>query len=193
MDWGQVEERIRPHVKALHEAGYKTTASCGHDMWIMLDVEPSRLPQLHDDLKRLDYKSFEIKLVASDDGARYVRVSLKGQHEGDGRPFDLVLLKIEPDALPVYFVVRHRRFPEHGVKGSEEQADHDEYFFNEHTCPTNWTDDIVAVISEGDEDPHGFARFVRSIKPPDDMDWNGDGHDGTWVDLFPETAPPSSS
>lgn len=39
------------------------------------------------------------------------------------------------------------------------------YYYEEHTCPTNYLRDVVKVISEdGDEDPHGIFKFV-SIEP----------------------------
>lgn len=42
----------------------------------------------------------------------------------------------------------------------EEYASHQQYFYDEHTCPTNWTRDIVQVIFQGDRDPHGVFEFV---------------------------------
>lgn len=98
--------------------------------------------------------------------------------------FDLVLLKIEQTARPLYFVIRAPR-------GEHNNPESDAYFFDEGTCPTNWMRDVVAVISGGDEDPHGFATFVRRIQPPPGMDGNGNmanGHTGDlFTALFPET------
>jgi hypothetical protein len=51
----------------------------------------------------------------------------------------------------------------------EEYLEHQRYFYNEHTCPTNWTDQIVSIEFEGDADPHGVFKLL-SIE------------DGHWVD-----------
>ncbi len=53
-----------------------------------------------------------------------------------------------------------------------------EYHYNEHTCPSNWLG--VDVIADGDDDPHGFAVYVRSVPRPDDWDRND------YEMLFPE-------
>ena len=55
------------------------------------------------------------------------------------------------------------------VKGmyfnGEYNAEDDRYFYNEHTCPTNYFKDIEMVIDleNGDTDPHGIFEFVGSI------------------------------
>lgn len=187
IDWDGIEPRIRPHVRALLDAGYETTGSCGHDMWISLDMLPSRIPALHADLKRLGYKDFEIKYSVHEGFHRWEGATIQfgGDLSGDGKPFDLVLLKVEPEAHPLYLVIKARRWPDSDT--AEERASHDQYFYDEHTCPTNWIDDVLAIISDGDEDPHGFATFVRRIPAPDDMSEDGDP-EPAWSELFPETA-----
>jgi hypothetical protein len=181
-DWNRIEERIRPHVRMLVEAGYRTTASCGHDMWVTLDLEPDKLPDLRKDLVDAGYKDFEIVHTIHYGLHRHVttRIEFGGDLAGNGKPYDFVLLKVDPESHPLHLVIRARRWP-----GSDPNNGHDEYFYNEHTCPTNWTDDIVAVISRGDPDPHGFAKFVRRVTPTDDEDEDND----PWFFLFPETAP----
>lgn len=42
----------------------------------------------------------------------------------------------------------------------EEYVDNQRYFYNEHTCPTNWLRDIEQIEFEGDRDPHGVFEFV---------------------------------
>lgn len=198
-DWNAIEPRIRPHVKALRDAGYETTGSCGHEMWITIDLKPMELPALHETLRRLGYKDFEITYSIHEGFQRWegARVQFGGDLEGDGKPFDLVLLKVDPEAHPLYFVIRARNSPDSG-ESVEERASGDQYFYDEHTCPTNWTNNIIAVISDGDEDPHGFATFVRRRDAPPDMDESGDIkgiYEGPlWATLFPEvTAKPSES
>lgn len=63
------------------------------------------------------------------------------------------------------------------------------FLYEQHTCPTNWIDRVVAIIADGDDDPHGFAKYVRSIPAPEGMDEAGDIDDNCntpWLDLFPE-------
>lgn len=77
-------------------------------------------------------------------------------------PRTLNLLSIPPRDHPVYLVV-------HGVRSSDDPGNDGgtAYFYNEHTCPTNWTDQIEAVIEDGDPDPHGVAQFIRSVDTPE--------------------------
>ena len=60
IDWDQIEERIRPHVRFLRDAGYETTSSCAHDMEIGIACEPMELPAIEATLKAGEYKDFEI-------------------------------------------------------------------------------------------------------------------------------------
>lgn len=45
----------------------------------------------------------------------------------------------------------------------EEYEEHERYFYDEHTCPTNWTREIVEIIFQGDHDPHGIFEFVSVV------------------------------
>lgn len=60
---------------------------------------------------------------------------------------------------------------------AEDYASHQQYFYDEHTCPTNWTRDIVEIIFGGDHDPHGVFEFVSVV----------DGHlvDGNGGEMIP--------
>lgn len=42
----------------------------------------------------------------------------------------------------------------------EEYLENQRYFYDEHTCPTNWTNEIVAILFEGQLDPHGVFRLL---------------------------------
>ncbi len=42
----------------------------------------------------------------------------------------------------------------------ERAWDNARYYFNEHTCPTNYMRDVAEIICEGDSDPHGVFEFV---------------------------------
>jgi hypothetical protein len=41
-------------------------------------------------------------------------------------------------------------------------GDGDEYFYNEHTCPTNYLRVLKVVAPDGDEDPHGIFSYVKT-------------------------------
>lgn len=182
IDWDEIEERIRPHVKFLRDAGWKTTGSCGHDMWVAIDCAPAELPDLARALRDGGYADFEItySIYHGRDRWRDARVTFGGALAGDKKPFDLVLLRVEPEAHPLYFVLEQRRYPSQTT--GAEQDRHDHYHYDEGTCPTNWTDDIVCVVSRGDEDPHGFATFVARREPPAGYE-SGNAEYGT---IFPE-------
>jgi hypothetical protein len=92
----------------------------------------------------------------------------------------LILLRVD---RPCFFVVEGNAYFSKPTDTEEDAVSHATYYYDEHTCPTNWTDNIVAVIQDGDDDPHGFARFVRmveSVEDYDDCDFHG------WEELFPE-------
>ena len=50
-------------------------------------------------------------------------------------------------------------------KSGKCDLDSKEYWYNEHTCPTNYTQNILAVVdlSNGDCDPHGIFEYAGSV------------------------------
>lgn len=44
----------------------------------------------------------------------------------------------------------------------EELLQDKEYFYNEHTCPTNFLD-VELICENGDTDPHGIFEFVDAV------------------------------
>jgi hypothetical protein len=95
----------------------------------------------------------------------------------------MALLKFEGKDGPTYFVMDHDRYRDGTGEGDDENQAHQSYFFEEHSCPTNWLRECVAVIQNGDCDPHGFLDFVRAVDVPHDFD---DDDDENWFKLFPE-------
>jgi len=95
----------------------------------------------------------------------------------------MALLKLDGKDGPVYFVIDHRRYCEGAGETDEEMRSHQRYFFEEHSCPTNWLRDCAAVIQDGDCDPHGFLDFVRAVDVQEDFDADSDEQ---WPILFPE-------
>lgn len=92
----------------------------------------------------------------------------------------LVLLRLfQRDGSPVYFVVQGL-----GTLGDGESDLDDEYFYDEHTCPTNYIP-IEAVMTPEDDDPHGAFEYVRSVWMP--HDYGQDGNERAKLrELFPE-------
>lgn len=104
----------------------------------------------------------------------------------------LNLLKIESPSGPIYFVVEGL-----GVfdvqEGDEEFQRHNQYFYESHTCPTNFVGgDIVAVFTPEDDDPHGCFEHVRSVWMTDAYlraceDEDGNAETRYLRGIFPET------
>lgn len=69
------------------------------------------------------------------------------------------LLKLEPQAKPVYFVVRASR-------ALNSKCDL-RYLYEEHSCPTNHIH-CELIVHDGDSDPHGLFKYVTSVTLPQD-------------------------
>jgi hypothetical protein len=89
------------------------------------------------------------------------------------KTFDLLV--IPPQQTSIYFIIDSSR------NDPSDSADHGKtYYYDEHTCPTNWLQSVEEVISDGDDDPHGLGQFVRSV------DATGLGESPDWQTIFPE-------
>jgi hypothetical protein len=75
------------------------------------------------------------------------------QPDGKKHP-QWVILELPPQSEPVRFKVRGQRF------SSTIDEDRVRYFYEEHTCPTNWLRDVDEVSIGGSDDPHGLWRLV---------------------------------
>lgn len=95
----------------------------------------------------------------------------------------MALLRFDGKNGPVFFVMDHDRYNDGSMDSDEANQSHQRYFFEEHSCPTNWLRECVAVIEGGNCDPHGFLEFVRAVDVPNDFDVD---EDGQWQHLFPE-------
>ena len=71
----------------------------------------------------------------------------------------LNLLAIDAKSGPIYFV-----FEGLGTwpVTHEELQINQRFFYEEYTCPTNFTR-AALIVHDGDSDPHGVFRFVESI------------------------------
>jgi len=76
--------------------------------------------------------------------------------------------------MPITVILRSQTVPPIEVKlntwkypflyeDNEDFIDHQKYFYEEHTCPTNWTSEIVEITFDGDNDPHGLFEFISAI------------------------------
>lgn len=85
------------------------------------------------------------------------------------------LLRIPPQKHPIY-IVRSASHP------TDRAHDGTKYYYETHSCPTNWLKDIQMVGIDGDQDPHGLIEYVGSAtfdqKAVDDCN-----HD--WSQTFP--------
>ena len=78
----------------------------------------------------------------------------------------LVLLAIDGPKRPVYFVVEGLGIHDNDPNATDLQEQR-RYFYEEHTCPTNFVGgEVVALYEDGDRDPHGVFRFVRAVWMP---------------------------
>lgn len=108
----------------------------------------------------------------------------------------LVLLKLEAGDRRVFFVLKQPIYAYQKAADWTPESDH--YFFEEHSCPKNWLKDVVGIIENGDEDPHGFLKFVRAVDIPEGFDPDhphrvpGTRYSNTlipaWAGIFPEVA-----
>ena len=95
----------------------------------------------------------------------------------------LNLLALEPHDRLIYFVVAGMRY--HERPGDD--VDSSRYFYEEHSCPTNWISKTVMISVDGDTDPHGFLTFVRSVPMPT-MPGDPNEDDALMIAAFPEVA-----
>lgn len=91
------------------------------------------------------------------------------------------LLKIERAEGDIFFVVN-------GDWNQDDKAQNLDYWYGQHTCPTNWLGDVEEVFVGRNPDPHGIAQFVRSIPAPTPKDGPpfNDMSFQEWWDMFPE-------
>ena len=95
---------------------------------------------------------------------------------------------LPPQDKPVYFVLANA-YPstEDGLLDSAEADASQQYFYEEHSCPTNWLQPEV-VAFDGDLDPHGLIEYVRRV-PADQVMFLDEAHlNGDWLSVFPELA-----
>ena len=77
--------------------------------------------------------------------------------EAVGKKVDqFVILELPPQSEAIRFKLRTSRVD----RDLDESAD--QYFYEEHTCPTNWLRHVDEVSIAGYDDPHGLWKYVRT-------------------------------
>jgi len=88
----------------------------------------------------------------------------------DGKPITVTLELETKDGHRLLFRVYDWAHKYNVGPDGESTLVHDKrYYYEQHTCPTNWFRDVAEIVeisADGfeDRDPHGFARFV-DIEP----------------------------
>lgn len=72
---------------------------------------------------------------------------------------------------PVRLLVEGMEFTNADGSRDLDSEHHSSYFYDEHTCPTNFMGNVVRIIDpiDGDTDPHGIFAFV-SVEPWRDVE-----------------------
>ena len=66
-----------------------------------------------------------------------------------------------------------------GMKFSTHRENNNEYYYNEHTCPTNYLRDVVRIIDSRnmDADPHGIFEYIGTFPWDERIKNNPTQHD----------------
>lgn len=104
----------------------------------------------------------------------------------DGRPKVpiFMLLELPPQKSSIFLVVDAFDYSHNRDKGigTTEFEENQRYYYEEHTCPTNFIGAQLISI-EGDQDRHGLFNYIRSVKAtgvPTSDSWD------FWKNIFPE-------
>jgi hypothetical protein len=100
------------------------------------------------------------------------------------------VLKLSPQAKPVYFIVKGMRFEDDDTLEDDDRAGGKQFFYEEHSCPTNWLKPEM-VYFDGDADPHGLIEFVETADsnafPPDES-YGPNDRDRAFVEMIERVA-----
>ncbi|WP_435018516.1 hypothetical protein TA3x_000490 [Tundrisphaera sp. TA3] len=67
--------------------------------------------------------------------------------------FDVLVMP--PQQHPLYLIVKAMAY------GGDVKSK--QFLYEEHTCPINWTRDILKLVIEGDNDPHGLFEYIKTV------------------------------
>jgi hypothetical protein len=77
------------------------------------------------------------------------------------------LLKSTNGGEPIYFVIEDTWYRQNKTESLGEAISHKHYYYDEHTCPTNWIRGIEVIMFKQDQDPHGVFEFVDFVTKED--------------------------
>jgi hypothetical protein len=97
----------------------------------------------------------------------------------------LVLLEYPPSDKPLRFLIAGSRSVDKDDVGKKAEHGASAFFYEQHSCPTNWIGNAEVIAYDGNPDPHGFLRYVREIDRPDLPDECME-EDRAYFALFPE-------
>lgn len=133
-------------------------------------------PECGDERSRLDHLT-----VGTSFGPWYCDecgLGINGKVTADGPEIEIhkdrlvktfVLLRLRAplnDGENVHIVIDGKASrPYNWVLNLAKQRGHDEFLYNEHTCPTNYLR-CEAIFDGDDEDPHGIFEYVDTIENP---------------------------
>lgn len=149
---------------------YAICPHCGKDSGKQID----HLYQYMEQGKPVDYKNWDCEecglpmTVREEAGELVIGKDTNPRSSRMIKTWDLVEV-ITKDGKRLRLLLNQKRWEKQGEPGvgepecPQEVEDHKSYWYNEGTCPTNWTSGIEAVIEENDEDPHGAFQFVASV------------------------------
>lgn len=85
--------------------------------------------------------------------------------ENTSKQRTLVLLRLDRgDGSPLWFITEGMVFD-----GKPINPERDRYYYEEHSCPTNYVHCCTIVDGE-DADPHGVFKYVATVPRPSDFD-----------------------
>lgn len=85
----------------------------------------------------------------------------------------LDILELDPNSMkgkPLYLLVEGNIFDDDKCLGLPKHLESKRYFYEEHTCPTNWFGNVREICIDGEHDPHELFKYVETrpfYKEPD--------------------------
>ena len=94
-----------------------------------------------------------------------------------------VLLSLDLKDGPLYFIIKGSS---NYYQDDNELQSHSKYYYEEHTCPTNFIR-IPLICFKGDTDQHGLFTHVRTVYMPlEYLECEDNEEDEFVASLFPE-------
>ena len=94
-------------------------------------------------------------LVSVSDGPTY-SIALTGE-----RAYPITVTLQTNTEPPVIFKLNAWKYGHSAKDSPEEFVEHQRYFYEEHTCPTNCLSATEQIIFRDDSDPHGLFKLVK--------------------------------